>query len=66
MYLPFSPLLAVPIAIFPLFETIGILRLAHDLCIFSLRSPVSKNDRMHHTYIFVNFVAIDDLSLIHI
>merc|ERR1712110_130794 len=28
------------------------------LCIFSLRSPVSKNDLMHHTNIFVNFAAI--------
>ena len=52
-------LLAVPIAIFPLFEPFGILIFAHYLCIFSLRSPGSKNDRMHHTYIFVNFVAID-------
>ena len=52
-------LLAVPIAIFPLFEPFGIFIFAHYLCIFSLRSPVSKNDRMHHTYIFVNFVAID-------
>ena len=51
-------LLAVPIAIFPLFEPFGILIFAHYLCIFSLRSPVSKNDRMHHTYIFVNFAAI--------
>ena len=52
-------LLAVPIPIFSLFETFGIFIFAHHLCIFSLRSPVSKNDRMHHTYIFVNFVAID-------
>ena len=51
--------MAVPIAIFPRFEPFGILRLAHDLCIFSLRSPVSKNDRMRRTHIFVNFVAID-------
>ena len=51
--------LAVPIAIFPLFEPFGILIFTNNLCIFSLRSLVSKNDRMHHTYIFVNFVAID-------
>ena len=51
-------LLAVPIPIFSLFEPFGILIFAHYLCIFSLRSPVSKNDRMHHTYIFVNFAAI--------
>ena len=63
---PFLPIwlalvapLAVPIAIFPLFEPFGIFVFANYLCIFSLRSPVSKNDRMHHTYIFVNFVAID-------
>ena len=52
-------LLAVPIAIFSLLEPIKILQTAHDLCTFSLLGPVSKNDRMHHTYIFVNFVAID-------
>ena len=52
-------LLAAPIPIFSLFEPFGILIFAYYLCIFSLRSPVSKNDRMHHTYIFVNFVAID-------
>ena len=51
--------MAVPIAIFSLFEPIKILQTAHDLCTFSLLGPVSKNDRMHHTYIFVNFVAID-------
>ena len=59
LYWPFSLLLAVPIAIFPFFDPFGILMFAHDLCIFSVRSPVSKNDRMPHTYIFVNFVAID-------
>ena len=52
-------LLAVPIAIFSLLEPIRILQTAHDLCTFSLQSPVSKNDCMQHTYIFVNFVAID-------
>ena len=52
-------LLAVPIAICSLLEPIKILQTAHDLCTFSLLGPVSKNDRMHHTYIFVNFVAID-------
>ena len=52
-------LLPVPIAIFSLLEPIEILQTAHDLCTFSLLGPVSKNDRMHHTYIFVNFVAID-------
>ena len=52
-------LLAVPIAIFSLFEPFKILILAHDLCIFSLQSPVNENDRMHHTYIFLSFVAID-------
>ena len=64
--IPFVPilftlfaLLAVPIPIFSLFEPFGILIFAHHLCIFSLRSPVSKNDRMHHTNMFVNFVAID-------
>ena len=51
-------LFAVPIAIFSLLDPIKILILAHDLCIFSLPSPVSKNDRMHHTYIFINFVPI--------
>ena len=50
-------LLAVPIAIFPLLEPFGILIFAHYLCIFSLRSPVSSNDCIHHTCKFMNFVC---------
>ena len=52
-------LLAVPIAIVSPLKPIRFLQTAHDLCTFSLLGPVSKNDRMHHTYIFVNFVDID-------
>ena len=52
-------LMAVPIAIFSLLEPFGILSFARDLCTFSLSGRVSKNERMYHTYIFVNFVAID-------
>ena len=52
-------LMAVPIAIGSRIEPLKILIMAHDLCTFSLSGPVSKNDRMYHTYIFVNFVAID-------
>ena len=51
-------LLAVPIAIFSHLEPFKILHLAHDLCNFSFRSPVTKNSRMHHTGNFVNFVAV--------
>ena len=54
---------AVPIGNFSLLEPFRILHLAHDLCIFSLLSPVSENDRMHHTYIFVNFVVARWISL---
>ena len=58
VFAPVGPL-AVPIAFFSHLEPFRIPQTAHDLCIFSLRSPVNKNDRMHHTVFFVNFVAID-------
>ena len=58
VFAPVGPL-AVPIAFFSHLEPFRIPQTAHDLCIFSLRSPVNKNDRMHHTDFFVNFVAID-------
>ena len=51
-------LLAVPIAIVSHLEPFQIMHLAYDLCNFSIRSPVTKNSRMHHTGNFVNFVAV--------
>ena len=45
------------------FEPFGILIFAHNLCIFSLRSPVSSNDCIHHTCKFMNFVCHLLLSL---
>ena len=39
--------MAVQIAIFPLLDPLGILRLAHDLCIFSLWNPDNSNDCVH-------------------
>ena len=49
-------LLAAPNANFSLLEPIKNLQTAHDLCTFSLQGPVSKNECMHHTGNFVNFV----------
>ena len=39
--------MAVQIAIFPLFGPRGILRFAHDLCIFSLWNPDNSKDCVH-------------------
>ena len=49
--------LAVPIAIFSLHALFKILLLAAVRCVFRPQSPVSKNDRMHHTYMFVDFLC---------
>ena len=54
VFAPVGPL-AVPIAFFSHLEPFRIPQTAHDLCIFSLRSPVNKNDRMHHTDVFCKF-----------
>ena len=54
VFAPVGPL-AVPIAFFSHLEPFRIPQTAHDLCIFSLRSPVNKNDRMHHTVFFCKF-----------
>ena len=63
IWLALVTLLVVRIAIFPLFEPFGILIFAHFMCIFSLRSPVSSNDCIHHTCKFMNFVRHLLLSL---
>ena len=47
--------LPVRFAFFPLQSAIKILILAHDLCNFSLWSPISENDCMCHTCNFVDF-----------
>ena len=61
---PIAPLF-VRFGFFSLHEPMKNLIMANDLCIFSLQSPVSKNDCMHRTSNFAKFVCDLQFSLCH-